>query len=136
VDLSNNTNLRRIHVHQLILYHLSRDMSLSFSLAPNQARPRSPYYWLIPILSEIRSSHLEELVFVLWLSAESQLRLIDWVAMTELLLSAPFSSLKGFRFEIMGMGRDREKVRTWLETRLSQWTASEATLQVKFIEGY
>ena len=88
------------------------------------------------MLSGVLSSHLEELVFVMWLSEESQLELINWAAMTELLLSSPFSSLRRVSFEIMGIDRDREQVKTWLMARLGRWTTSEATLQVRFIGGY
>ena len=133
VDLSRNTNLRRIYVHQLTLYHFPFDAPLS-SLMGN-SRSLRPYYWLIPMLSRLLSSHLEELVFVMWLSAESQLELIDWTAMTELLLSNPFSSLQRVSFEVTGIDRDREQVKAWLMTRLGQWIAPEATLEVRFIDG-
>lgn len=139
VDLSYNTNLRRIHVHQLTLYHFPLDAPSSYSTDSStltHPSPHSPYYWLIPMLSGILSSHLEELVFVVWLSAESQLELIDWAAMTALLLSNTFSGLQKVRFEVMGMGSDLEQVKSWLMTRLGRWMAPEAALHVKFIEGY
>jgi len=90
------------------------------------------------MLTGIISSHLEEVVLVMWLSAEPQLELIDWAAMSELLLSHRFFRLQRIRFEVMGMGRNQEQVRTWLRTRLDQWTAAEAAsgLEVKFIDGY
>jgi hypothetical protein len=138
VDLSHNTNLRRIYVHQLTLYHFALDSSPPSSSGspalPTHSRPHSPYYWLVPMLSGIFSSSLQELVFVVWLSAESQLELIDWVAMNKLLSSPPFAGLQSIRFEVMGMGRDRDRLKSWLSTRLGRWTAADLT--VKFIDGY
>lgn len=140
MDLSYNINLRRIHVHQLTLYHFALDSSPSSSSGSSAlltySRSYSPYYWLVPMLSGIISSHLQELVFIVWLSAESQLELIDWVAMNKLLLSPPFSGLRRVKFEVMGMGRDRDQLRSWLSMRLGRWTAADADLTVKFIDGY
>lgn len=135
VDLSHNTNLCQIHVHQLTLYHFPTNIPASYPL-DLLARRQPPYYWLVPMLSGIRSSCLEELVFIMWFSAESQLEMIDWGALSGLLLYHPFSGLQKIRFEVMGMGRDQEKVRTWLATRLGQGIAPQVTLQVKFISGY
>jgi hypothetical protein len=128
IDLSYNTNLRSICMHQLILYQFPPLPTPSSSTTPIT---NSPYAWLIPFLSQINSPHLVEIAFNIWLSMESQLDLIDWKGLAKVTLNPQTAKSSELRFEVSGVGRDMYEVKGWIWQRLREW-GWEGKLSVKF----
>jgi hypothetical protein len=138
VDLSYNTNLRSIRICQLTLYRFP-DHTPILHCPPRtshwgRSNLSSQYSWIFPLLSVVSSTQISELVFTIWLSAERQLDLIDWVALSSLLGEPRFSNLKTFRVEVLGMGKGQEHVKGWLLERLVDWGPVETALEVRFLD--
>ncbi|KAF9459762.1 hypothetical protein BDZ94DRAFT_1312139 [Collybia nuda] len=141
VDLSFNSNLQNIHIRQLTLYQFPDDIPGILQGSPtwtqfhaSSSNITSQFSWVSTLLSTISSSQVLKLTFTVWLGTEHQLDLLNWTAISDVLNKPPFSSLKTFRIEILGMGRGREQVRGWLLARLGCWAPAEATLQVAFTD--
>lgn len=141
VDLSFNSNLQSIHIRQLTLYQFPDRNPGTLHNSPTWSAPRtggsnvtSQYFWISPLLSTVSSNQILELAFTVWLSAERQLDLIDWTALSDVLGKPNFLTLKTFKVEILGMGGGQEQVKGWLLKRLGRWAPAETVLQVSFID--
>jgi len=133
VDLSYNTELKTIACHQVVLFHFpSREISMTAFQSSND--PNSRYRWVTDILGTIQSRNISQITFHVWLSAESQLDLINWSALIRILLSPPLAELRHLRFLVSGIGRDINLVEVWFRRRLGEMLPSKAKLQVEFSE--
>lgn len=133
VDLSYNTQLKTIACHQVVLFHFPfRDFSTTAFQSSNDLTSR--YRWVTDILGTIQSRKILQVTFHVWLSAESQLDLINWSALIRILLSPPLAELRHLRFSVSGIGRDIDLVEVWFRRRFGQMLSSKAKLQVEFSE--
>lgn len=133
VDLSYNTELKTIACHQVVLFHFPfSETSMMAFQSPNS--PSSRYRWVTDILGTIQSRKIFQITFHVWLSAESQLDLMNWSALICILLSPPLAELRHLRFLVSGIGRDIDLVEVWFKRRFGQMLPSKAKLQVEFSE--
>lgn len=122
IDLSLNTNLRTVEIHQLTLYRFAPG---------NSAVPvESPYSGLNSLLSSAASSRLTDVTLHVWLSEEWHLDWIDWSAMAKV-FSAPHHPLRRLIVVVRGLAAERGDVKRWVGARL-QNDALSAILAIKF----
>ncbi|RDB30527.1 hypothetical protein Hypma_007185 [Hypsizygus marmoreus] len=138
VKLSQNRFLHKIHIHQLTLFQFPPRAPLPLSALPisndsTSSSNSSPYSWLIPFLSHVRSK-IVEMAFSVWFSEESHLEFIDWSAMAGILIQPEFSGIRMLEVRVLGMGEGRRDVRAWLLRRLTGWPRAKDVLQVTFVD--
>jgi hypothetical protein len=64
---------------------------------------------------------------------ESQLDLIDWTGLAKVFTNPHFAGLRRLKFEVCGMGRDRDEVKGWIRRRLRECEGKE--LYVRFADA-
>lgn len=131
VDLSYNTNLRLLKIHELTLYQVSLFMPsptfLTFP-APTVIRVQ-PFQWLVPLLATLDSPDLQEIMLGIWLSAEPQLELLDWQALVAIFTKPLFKELRQIRVEVSGMAQGTDEAQKWLASKIEM---SRELIRIEF----
>ncbi|KAJ3517905.1 hypothetical protein NLJ89_g209 [Agrocybe chaxingu] len=137
VSLSQNTGLKALGIHQITLFQFPFPVQHSaFDSTPNPTQLSSdpvtfntPYAWIALLLSTLRSSSIENLTLHMWLSAESQLDLLSWSDLCEVLAQ---STLCRVRFRVSGIGRNTENAEEWIRRRLRDLGSTGPILEFEF----
>jgi hypothetical protein len=92
INLGEHTNLKSIHFGRIKLNQLS-----GFHIRP-------PLVWMQMMLSQIKSSQMEELRFLIEVDFFHDLNQIDWNMLADLFARPRFSGLKKIQFDVQRVG--------------------------------
>lgn len=114
VDLSRNSALRSIHISHLQLNELG--------LSGADPLTNSVYLgWVPEVLASVASPFVEKLRLSIWITAVSDIDLLDWVALKQIFVRSPFSSLNSLLLDMYGkmyVKGDRDEVEKKIFTTL------------------
>ncbi|KAJ7152579.1 hypothetical protein C8R43DRAFT_1235603 [Mycena crocata] len=95
IDLSNNHALRSVHISHLQLNELG--------LSGADPLSNSVYLgWVPKIMASVTSLFLERLRLSIWVTAVSDIDLLDWTSLQRIFLRPQFSALNSFVLEMYG----------------------------------
>ncbi|CAA7268366.1 unnamed protein product [Cyclocybe aegerita] len=137
VSLSQNTGLKALEIHQITLFQFPFPVQHSVSnstpnpthLSSDPVTFNTPYAWIASLLSTLRSSFVESLTLHMWLSSESQLDLLSWPDLCDVVAR---STLWRMRFRVSGIGRNTESAEGWIRRRLRDLGSTGLTLEFEF----
>ncbi|KIM77801.1 hypothetical protein PILCRDRAFT_90940 [Piloderma croceum F 1598] len=93
IDLGENTNLKSVHFGRIKPFNQLSGLHI-----------RKPLVWMQMMLSQIKSSQMEELRFLIEVDFFHDLNQIDWIKLADLFTQPRFSGLKKIRFDVQRVG--------------------------------